>query len=203
MNSVEMTLAELPTAGRRFSDLAVVCAVIAHSQIVLPQIVPALTVRPWAARQLPAGFEDVDLAILDWIATEGRRAGRACFPFRSRSQLDSARPRALLLRARERRGGQADGAARKARRVEVAGRSHGLHIEHRGDAVGCGVRGHDLAGDLRQRAIGQNSLNTRPVSLPLSAGSSCMICATVRPRSALLAGAGSTNRDLKSGPPWP
>jgi hypothetical protein len=50
-------------------DLAVLMAAIARSQIVVRQ--PAKPARP-----LPAGFEAVDLAILEWIAAEGRRAGR-------------------------------------------------------------------------------------------------------------------------------
>ena len=41
-------------------------AAIAHSQIVM--------VRP--AKRLPDGFDDVDAAILDWIAAEGHRLGR-------------------------------------------------------------------------------------------------------------------------------
>jgi hypothetical protein len=47
-------------------DLETIAAVIAHSQIVV--------VRP--ARSLPAGFDDIDVVILDWIAAEGRRARR-------------------------------------------------------------------------------------------------------------------------------
>jgi hypothetical protein len=41
-------------------------AAITHSPIVMAR----------AAARLPDGFEDVDVAILDWIATEGRRIGR-------------------------------------------------------------------------------------------------------------------------------
>jgi hypothetical protein len=44
-------------------------AVIAHSQIVVAQPhsrMPAL----------PAGFEDLDIAMLDWITVGGRRLGR-------------------------------------------------------------------------------------------------------------------------------
>jgi hypothetical protein len=52
-------------------DLDTLAAVIAHSQIVVARSLA----RP-AARRLPAGFEAVDIAILDWIASEGRRAGR-------------------------------------------------------------------------------------------------------------------------------
>jgi hypothetical protein len=48
--------------------LETLTAVIAHSQIVVA----------WPARRpqcLPAGFDEIDGAILDWIAAEGRRAG--------------------------------------------------------------------------------------------------------------------------------
>ncbi len=47
--------------------LATLATVIAHSQIVVAS--------PERALRLPAGFDAVDLAILDWIAAEGRRAG--------------------------------------------------------------------------------------------------------------------------------
>jgi hypothetical protein len=50
--------------------LATLAAVIAHSQIVL-----AKAEKPLA--RLPAGFEAVDVAVLEWIAAEGRRAGRS------------------------------------------------------------------------------------------------------------------------------
>ena len=50
---------------------ATLAAVIARS----PFVVVAGPRRPvWSARRLPAGFDDVDAAILDWIAAEGRRA---------------------------------------------------------------------------------------------------------------------------------
>jgi hypothetical protein len=48
-------------------ELETFAAVIAHSQIV---------VAP-PAKRLPAGYDDVDVAILDWIAAEGRRARRS------------------------------------------------------------------------------------------------------------------------------
>ncbi|MGA7786562.1 MAG: hypothetical protein WCA56_00205 [Xanthobacteraceae bacterium] len=44
------------------------------AMIVRSQIVVA---RPLVRRSLPAGFDEVDVAILDWIAAEGRRAGRS------------------------------------------------------------------------------------------------------------------------------
>ena len=51
-------------------DLATLGAVIAHSQIVLAKAEKPLT-------RLPTGFETVDVAVLEWIAAEGRRAGRS------------------------------------------------------------------------------------------------------------------------------
>jgi hypothetical protein len=44
-------------------------AVIAYSQIVVAQPHSPMPT-------LPAGFEDLDIAVLDWIAVEGRRLGR-------------------------------------------------------------------------------------------------------------------------------
>ena len=49
-------------------DIATLAAAIARSPIFVPQA----AVR----RRLPDGFEDVDVAILDWIAAEGRRVSR-------------------------------------------------------------------------------------------------------------------------------
>jgi hypothetical protein len=51
---------------------ATLAATIAHSPIVVPR-------RESGSRlsRLPAGFDAVDVAILDWIAAEGRRAGRS------------------------------------------------------------------------------------------------------------------------------
>ena len=44
-------------------------AVITHSQIVIAQPHSPMP-------SLPRGFDDVDIAVLDWIAAEGRRLGR-------------------------------------------------------------------------------------------------------------------------------
>lgn len=46
-------------------DLDTLAAVIAHSQIVVAA----------PSKRLPAGFDEVDLAILDWIIAETRYAG--------------------------------------------------------------------------------------------------------------------------------
>jgi len=50
-------------------DLETLAFAIARSPIVVAQTV--------ARRRLPDGFEDVDVAILDWIAREGRRVSRS------------------------------------------------------------------------------------------------------------------------------
>ena len=53
-------------ADQHRSDLDTLTAVIAHSQIVVVD----------ETARLPVGFDDVDIAILRWIAAEGRRVGR-------------------------------------------------------------------------------------------------------------------------------
>jgi hypothetical protein len=67
------------------TDLATIVAVIAHSQIAIAEIVVAALAgrveRPLGgSRNMPAGFEETDIAILDWIAAEGRRARRSYLP---------------------------------------------------------------------------------------------------------------------------
>lgn len=47
--------------------LEMLAATIAHSPIVVAG----------PAKRVPDGFDDVDVAILDWIAAEGRRLGRS------------------------------------------------------------------------------------------------------------------------------
>jgi hypothetical protein len=47
-------------------------AVIAHSQVMVAQ--------PHPTKTLPAGFNCTDIAVLDWIAAEGRRQGRSHLP---------------------------------------------------------------------------------------------------------------------------
>jgi hypothetical protein len=55
--------------GSGYPTIETLAAVIAHSQIVVAQ-----PHSPMPA--LPAGFEDLDIAVLDWIAVEGRRPDR-------------------------------------------------------------------------------------------------------------------------------
>ena len=56
-----------------YPNVETLAAVIAHSQIVVDS-------NAESAPRLPAGFDDVDLAVLDWIAAEGRRLGRGLLP---------------------------------------------------------------------------------------------------------------------------
>ncbi len=56
----------------QYPDIETLAAVIARSQIVVADRMPP--------RRLPAGFDEVDVAMLDWIAAERRRAGRSLLP---------------------------------------------------------------------------------------------------------------------------
>jgi hypothetical protein len=58
----------MATAKMQYTDLETLAAVIARSQIAVADRT--------RSRRLPAGFDANDVAILDWIAAEGRRAGR-------------------------------------------------------------------------------------------------------------------------------
>jgi hypothetical protein len=63
------------TTVTTYSDLDRAVAVITHSPIVLSDLCsPEPGVR---LAGLPDRFDDVDLAILDWITAEGRRIGRS------------------------------------------------------------------------------------------------------------------------------
>ena len=53
----------------RHATVKVLAAMIAHSQIMMTP--PAEPTPPF-----PAGFDDIDLAALEWIAAEGRRLDR-------------------------------------------------------------------------------------------------------------------------------
>jgi hypothetical protein len=53
-----------------YPTVETLAAVIAHSQIVVAQ-------PRRSAPLLPVGFDDVDIAVLDWIAAEARRFRRA------------------------------------------------------------------------------------------------------------------------------
>ena len=61
--------------GTQFSDLGTLAAVIAHSQIVV-EAAADYPLLPRQPRPLPDGFGDAEIAVLEWIAAEGRRVGR-------------------------------------------------------------------------------------------------------------------------------
>jgi hypothetical protein len=62
----------LVRASKRHT-VASLSAVIGHSQVMVAQ--------PHCPTQtLPAGFNYTDIAVLDWIAAEGRRQGRNHLP---------------------------------------------------------------------------------------------------------------------------
>jgi hypothetical protein len=56
-----------------FADLAAIASAIARSQIIFRRILAWPMLRIARRFDLPSGFEDVDIAILEWIAAEGRR----------------------------------------------------------------------------------------------------------------------------------
>jgi hypothetical protein len=59
-------------------DIETLAVAIARSPIVVRGALVRRRLPQAAARQpLPSGFEDADIAILDWIAEEGRRVGRS------------------------------------------------------------------------------------------------------------------------------
>ncbi len=62
-------------ATQQRPDVETLAAVIARSQIVVVRALPLPIVR-----SLPENFDETDLAILEWIAAEGRRASRAFVP---------------------------------------------------------------------------------------------------------------------------
>jgi hypothetical protein len=67
MNEVRAEATVIRAIDADNADLETIVAAIASS----PIFVARLAFR----RRLPAGFGAVDVAILDWIAAEGRRAG--------------------------------------------------------------------------------------------------------------------------------
>jgi len=62
-----------PAVNERGFDLATLHAVIARSPILVLQTGSRRRLAP--CRHLPEGFDQTDIAVLDWIAEEVRRAG--------------------------------------------------------------------------------------------------------------------------------
>jgi hypothetical protein len=57
-----------------FADIAAIASAIERSQIVLRRMLARRALRFARRLDLPAGFEEIDVAILEWIAAESRRA---------------------------------------------------------------------------------------------------------------------------------
>jgi hypothetical protein len=64
---------ELRLIPGSYQTIEKISAVIARSQIVVAQPCRAVP-------SLPTGFDYVDIAVLDWIAVDGRRQGRGLLP---------------------------------------------------------------------------------------------------------------------------
>jgi hypothetical protein len=64
-------------------DIDTLALTIARSPIVVARVLSQPSsrraIRAAMRPQLPAGFDDADLAILRWIAEEARRTGRGLF----------------------------------------------------------------------------------------------------------------------------
>jgi hypothetical protein len=60
-------------------DIETLALTIAQSPIVVARVLSRTPLRQAIRAQLPAGFDDADLAILRWIAEEARRTGRGLF----------------------------------------------------------------------------------------------------------------------------
>jgi hypothetical protein len=65
-------------ASEQRPDVETLAAVIERSQIVVARVRAKYTLPRHCVVDLPAGFDQTDVAILDWIAAEGRRASRRC-----------------------------------------------------------------------------------------------------------------------------
>jgi hypothetical protein len=63
------------TTGGNYPNIEALAVFIARSQIVVPAE-PRKAMPVGGFRPLPAGFDEVDVAILEWIAAEARRFGR-------------------------------------------------------------------------------------------------------------------------------
>jgi hypothetical protein len=56
-----------------FADLAAIASAIERSQIVFRRMLARRALRFARRLELPAGFEHIDVAILEWIVAESRR----------------------------------------------------------------------------------------------------------------------------------
>lgn len=66
--------------ARRRGHLGLIAKLIERSPVVAAGLLPRAAARRRASLDLPAGYEAVDVFILDWLAAEGLRHRRNCLP---------------------------------------------------------------------------------------------------------------------------
>jgi hypothetical protein len=60
--------------------LGLIAKLIGHSPIMTAGLLPRAAARHRGSLDLPAGYEAIDLFILDWLAAEASRSRRNCLP---------------------------------------------------------------------------------------------------------------------------
>jgi len=66
--------------ARRRLHLGLITELIGRSTIMTAGLLPRAAARRRGSLDLPAGYEAVDVFILDWLAAEGLRSRRNCLP---------------------------------------------------------------------------------------------------------------------------
>jgi hypothetical protein len=72
--------AKMASLARRRAQLGFIAKLIGHSPIMTAGLLPRAAARRRSPRDLPAGYEAVDLFILDWLAVEAFRNRRNYLP---------------------------------------------------------------------------------------------------------------------------
>jgi hypothetical protein len=70
----------MASSARRRVHLGMIAKLIGHSPIVSVGLLPRAAARRSGSLDLPAGYESVDIFILDWLATEALRGRRNYLP---------------------------------------------------------------------------------------------------------------------------
>jgi hypothetical protein len=67
-------------SARRRVHLGLIAKLVGRSPIMTAGLLPRVAARGRALLDLPAGYEAIDLFILDWLAAEALRSRRNCLP---------------------------------------------------------------------------------------------------------------------------
>jgi hypothetical protein len=70
----------MASLARRRVHLGLIAKLIGRSPITTAGLLPRAAARRRGLLDLPAGYEAVDLFILDWLAAEALRSRRNCLP---------------------------------------------------------------------------------------------------------------------------